>query len=61
MSEDHNRWIVSSHAFLEHTSIVDAEREFKRLSGMFPKRKFRVYRIKRVVDPEKPQQRGSDE
>lgn len=52
MTEAHNRWIISAHKFVEHTSIEVAEKELRRLSEKHPERQFRLYRIKRVDGPD---------
>lgn len=48
--EDHNRWIISSHKFHEHRDPETARVELDRLKALFPGKKFKVYRIKRVVE-----------
>ncbi len=52
-----NRWIVSSHRFVEHASPGLARNEMNRLQELHPKKKFRMYRIKRVL-VEEPEQTG---
>ena len=48
--QDHNRWIISSYKFHEHKTPDAANAELDRLTTKFPNKKFRVYRIKRVVE-----------
>jgi hypothetical protein len=51
MSADHNRWIISSHKFVEHKTPESAQAELERLKAKAPGKNFRIYRIKRVVAP----------
>lgn len=54
MSNDHNRWIISSHKFVEHRTIEAAQAELMRLSELLPQKKFKLFRIKRVVEAPNP-------
>lgn len=47
---DDNRWIITSHRYLEHTSPTLAWNERNRLSAKFQDKAFYLYRIKRVVE-----------
>lgn len=46
-----NRWIITAHRFHEHETLAAAETELKRLTAATGK-KFRIYRIKRSVEPD---------
>jgi len=59
MSADHNRWIISSYKFVEHRKIETAQAELARLSGLFPAKKFKIFRIKRVVEAPNPDEAQS--
>jgi len=55
---DDNRWIISSYKFHEHKDPTAARAELERLQAKCPDKKFRVYRVKRVVElPEEPSTR----
>lgn len=45
-----DRWIVSSYPFVEQISKDIAESEAARLQGKYPKKKFKVYRIKTTLE-----------
>lgn len=50
MSKDANRWIISTHKYVEHKTPDAALVELMRLQRKCPKKDFHVYRIKREVE-----------
>lgn len=46
-----NRWIITSHKFVEHTDVDTALAELHRLTEAYPKKVFRMYRVKAVAAP----------
>ena len=51
-----DRWIVSSHSYMQHRSLHAAAKERERLSKKFPDTAFRIYRTKTQLGPTRSRQ-----